>query len=108
MTARLRLAAVAVAVAVLEESLDAEQERVADGLGIGQAAGGHGTVAQHDEVPGGRFRVGAISTVAGASFVLQAGGENTSFTNIAGYAALGGVFFLVSAIRLHRRATAAR
>ncbi|HEY3505421.1 MAG TPA: hypothetical protein VGN37_21885 [Actinocatenispora sp.] len=50
---------------------------------------------------------GAISTLAGASFVLQAGGENTSFTNIAGYAALGGVFFLVSAIRLHRRAARA-
>ncbi|BCJ33484.1 membrane protein [Actinocatenispora thailandica] len=47
---------------------------------------------------------GAISTVAGAGFVLQAGGSNASLTNIAGYATLGGVFFLVSAIRLHRRA----
>ncbi|BCJ28537.1 membrane protein [Actinocatenispora sera] len=48
---------------------------------------------------------GAISVVAGASFVLQAGGKASSLTNIAGYATLGGIFFLVSAIRLHRRAT---
>lgn len=51
---------------------------------------------------------GAISTVAGASFVLQAGAKNASFTNIAGYATLGGIFFLVSAIRLHRRAAKAK
>lgn len=48
---------------------------------------------------------GAISVVAGASFLLQSGAKNSSLTNIAGYATLGGIFFLVSAIRLHRRAT---
>ncbi|GAA4207727.1 hypothetical protein [Actinocatenispora rupis] len=47
---------------------------------------------------------GAISTLAGTSFIVRAGGHDTSFTTIAGYATLGGVFFLVSAIRLHRRA----
>jgi uncharacterized membrane protein HdeD (DUF308 family) len=48
---------------------------------------------------------GAISTVAGASFVVQAGQPNASFTTLAGYAALGGIFFLVSAIRLGRVTT---
>jgi uncharacterized membrane protein HdeD (DUF308 family) len=45
---------------------------------------------------------GGISVLAGAGFVLQAGGSNASLTNLAGYAVLGGVFFLVSAIRLGR------
>ncbi|MFI7118697.1 hypothetical protein [Amycolatopsis sp. NPDC049868] len=45
---------------------------------------------------------GAISTLAGASFVLQATQPDASLVNLAGYAALGGVFFLVSAIRLGR------
>jgi len=44
---------------------------------------------------------GGISTIAGASFVLQA--ANAPLTNLAAYATLGGVFFLVSAIRLHLR-----
>nr|WP_221472576.1 hypothetical protein [Amycolatopsis umgeniensis] len=43
---------------------------------------------------------GAISTVAGTSFILQATQQDASLVNLAGYAALGGVFFLVSAIRL--------
>jgi uncharacterized membrane protein HdeD (DUF308 family) len=47
---------------------------------------------------------GGISAVAGASFILQAQGASASLTNLAGYATLGGVFFLISAIRLHRRA----
>lgn len=45
---------------------------------------------------------GAISTLAGTSFFLQASGENATLTNLAGYAAIGGVFFLVSALRLRR------
>jgi uncharacterized membrane protein HdeD (DUF308 family) len=45
---------------------------------------------------------GGISVFAGTSFILSAGGANASLTNIAGYAVLGGVFFLVSAIRLGR------
>ncbi|MCG8916393.1 hypothetical protein L6E12_11390 [Actinokineospora sp. PR83] len=46
---------------------------------------------------------GGISAVAGTSFILQAAGADASLTTLAGYATLGGVFFLVSAIRLHRR-----
>ncbi len=44
---------------------------------------------------------GGISTLAGASFILMA--ANAPLTNLAAYATLGGVFFLISAIRLHRR-----
>ncbi|MET8007596.1 DUF308 domain-containing protein [Nonomuraea glycinis] len=47
---------------------------------------------------------GTISMLAGASFVLRAGGEGASLTNLAVYALLGGVFFLVSALRLGRKA----
>ncbi|QHC15596.1 hypothetical protein GR131_09190 [Streptomyces sp. GF20] len=45
---------------------------------------------------------GGISTLAGASFVAQAGGADASVGALAGYAFLGGVFFLVSALRLGR------
>jgi len=45
---------------------------------------------------------GTISTVAGISFVLQASVPHAALTNIAGYALLGGIFFLVSALRLVR------
>lgn len=45
---------------------------------------------------------GTISTLAGASFVLAATRTEPSLTGLAGYAALGGVFFLASAHRLHR------
>ncbi|MGW0133575.1 hypothetical protein [Streptomyces sp. NPDC003299] len=43
---------------------------------------------------------GAISTVAGTSFFLQAGKDGATLTTLAGYAFLGGIFFLVSALRL--------
>ncbi|ALG08302.1 hypothetical protein [Kibdelosporangium phytohabitans] len=43
---------------------------------------------------------GAISTIAGTSFLLQAADPHASLTNLAGYALLGGIFFLVSALRL--------
>ncbi|MFF4244850.1 hypothetical protein ACFYY2_10290 [Streptomyces sp. NPDC001822] len=45
---------------------------------------------------------GFISTLAGASFIAQAGGDGASLSSLAGYAFLGGVFFLVSALRLGR------
>jgi hypothetical protein len=32
----------------------------------------------------------------------MAGGPKASLTSVAGYAILGGVFFLISAVRLHR------
>jgi uncharacterized membrane protein HdeD (DUF308 family) len=46
---------------------------------------------------------GAISAVAGAGFILSADGPKVSLSTLAGYATLGGVLFLVSAIRMHRR-----
>jgi uncharacterized membrane protein HdeD (DUF308 family) len=45
---------------------------------------------------------GGISVLAGASFILAASKTDPSLANIAGYAVLGGVFFLVSALRLGR------
>ncbi|WP_345366098.1 hypothetical protein [Actinoallomurus liliacearum] len=50
---------------------------------------------------------GSISILAGASFVAQAGEDGASLSNLAGYAFLGGVFFLVSALRLGRTRTKA-
>ncbi|MEV5428183.1 hypothetical protein [Streptomyces sp. NPDC052701] len=44
----------------------------------------------------------AISTVAGASFFAQAGKDGASVGAPAGYAFLGGAFFLASAFRLGR------
>lgn len=49
---------------------------------------------------------GAVSTLAGASFFAQADKSGASLGNLAGYALLGGVFFLVSALRLGRARTA--
>lgn len=45
---------------------------------------------------------GTISTLAGISFFLHATTPHASLTNLAGYALLGGIFFLVSALRLAR------
>ncbi|MFE4693302.1 hypothetical protein ACFRH6_25065 [Streptomyces sp. NPDC056749] len=45
---------------------------------------------------------GFISTLAGTSFFMQAGKDGASLGSLAGYAFLGGVFFLVSALRLGR------
>lgn len=51
---------------------------------------------------------GGISVLAGSSFIVMAGGSSPSLSSIGGYAALGGIFFLISAIRLHRVATKAK
>ncbi|MYS22474.1 Uncharacterized membrane protein HdeD, DUF308 family [Streptomyces sp. DvalAA-14] len=45
---------------------------------------------------------GGISVLAGASFIQSASKSDPSLKALAGYAVLGGIFFLVSAIRLHR------
>jgi hypothetical protein len=45
---------------------------------------------------------GALSAVASASFFAQAGSDGPTLAHLAGYAFLGGVFFLVSALRLNR------
>ncbi|WP_285619223.1 hypothetical protein [Kineosporia sp. NBRC 101677] len=43
---------------------------------------------------------GAISVLAGASFIAGAGADDPTLAGAAGYAIPGGVFFLVSALRL--------
>jgi uncharacterized membrane protein HdeD (DUF308 family) len=50
---------------------------------------------------------GGISVLAGASFIASAAKDDAKLTNLAGYAVLGGVFFLISAIRLGRAARTA-
>lgn len=50
---------------------------------------------------------GGSSTIAGSSFILMAGGPDASLTTLAGYAVLGGVFFLISAFGLHSSAVRA-
>lgn len=45
---------------------------------------------------------GGISVLAGTAFIVQSGTAAASLTSLAGYATLGGVFFLVSALRLQR------
>jgi uncharacterized membrane protein HdeD (DUF308 family) len=47
---------------------------------------------------------GAISILAGTSFYAQASGDAPMLSSVAGYAVLGGIFFLVSALRLGRAA----
>ena len=48
---------------------------------------------------------GGISTLAGTSFIVMAAGPKASLTGLAGYATLGGIFFLISAVRLRQRAS---
>ncbi|MET9551470.1 hypothetical protein [Streptomyces sp. NPDC006645] len=45
---------------------------------------------------------GGISVLAGASFIGSAAQDEPTLSALAGYAVLGGIFFLVSAIRLSR------
>lgn len=49
---------------------------------------------------------GGISVLAGTSFFLQASADGQTLGMVAGYAVLGGIFFLVSALRLGRTAKA--
>ncbi|MFC4592525.1 hypothetical protein [Sphaerisporangium corydalis] len=50
---------------------------------------------------------GGISVLAGVSFVIGAAAEDPALTNAIGYAIPGGVFFLISALRLGRAAKGA-
>lgn len=50
---------------------------------------------------------GGISVLAGAAFVTQGTNDATSMSGAAGYAILGGIFFLISAIRIGQRARTA-
>ncbi|GAA4995527.1 hypothetical protein [Actinopolymorpha pittospori] len=49
---------------------------------------------------------GGISVLAGGSFIASAAADNPVLTNAIGYAIPGGIFFLISAIRLGRAAKA--
>jgi uncharacterized membrane protein HdeD (DUF308 family) len=51
---------------------------------------------------GAMIASGALSVLAGAAFVLMASTPGASLAAVAGYALLGGAFFLVSALRLGR------
>lgn len=43
---------------------------------------------------------GSISAIAGTSFIVEASSSDPKLTGLAGYATLGGIFFLISALRL--------
>jgi uncharacterized membrane protein HdeD (DUF308 family) len=47
---------------------------------------------------------GGLSVLAGAGIASMAGGASASVSTVGGYATLGGIFFLVSALRLGRAA----
>lgn len=47
---------------------------------------------------------GGISVLAGGAFVGMASADDPELKSLGGYALLGGIFFLVSALRLDRRA----
>lgn len=59
---------------------------------------------------GGQWPVilsGGLSFLVGFTFIAQSAGGAASVTGIAGYATLGGIFFLISAIRLGKATRAA-
>lgn len=43
---------------------------------------------------------GGLSVLAGGAFIAMASGDDAEISGLAGYATLGGIFFLVSALRL--------
>ncbi|MEV7623768.1 hypothetical protein [Actinoplanes sp. NPDC089786] len=51
---------------------------------------------------------GAGSVLAGSGFAIMSGQNGAGLTNLAGYAVVGGVFFLISALRLGRAARTAK
>ncbi|WP_236718068.1 hypothetical protein [Actinoplanes sp. TFC3] len=46
---------------------------------------------------------GGLSVGAGTSFILAAAKDGATLSNLAGYAILGGIFFLIAALRLGRQ-----
>ncbi|MEH3154418.1 MAG: hypothetical protein PGN29_03390 [Gordonia paraffinivorans] len=71
------------------------------------------TALQHRHIGGQTPQVisGAISVLAGVSFIVQATNGTDSISGVGGYAFLGGLFFLVSAVRMTvilRRTTPAK
>lgn len=70
--------------------------------GIAQLVAGRARRATGGQPP--MILSGAISVLAGGSFVAMASNDDPSLSALGGYALLGGVFFLVSSILLRRRA----
>lgn len=68
--------------------------------GISQLLVGRARFGRGGQVP--MILSGAISTLAGIAFVVQAAGDAPSIDALAGYAVLGGVFFAISAARRPR------
>ena len=66
---------------------------------VGHRASAGALRARH---PAALILSGGLSVVAGTGFVLSASGHDPSLLGLAGYATLGGIFFLVAALRLHR------
>ena len=50
---------------------------------------------------------GGLSVLAGTAFIVQSAAPGASLVSLAGYAALGGIFFFTLAIRLHHHVRAA-
>ncbi|WP_433064095.1 hypothetical protein [Dactylosporangium sp. CS-033363] len=66
-------------------------------------------VALRRRTQGGQWPMilsGGLSALAGTSFILAAAADNPQLSNVAGYALVGGIFFLVSALRLPRNVLA--
>lgn len=64
-------------------------------------------VALRRRTMGGQWAMiasGSLSVLAGVAFVLMASRAGASLVGVAGYALLGGIFFLVAALRLGRGA----
>jgi len=47
---------------------------------------------------------GGLSVLVGGAFIAMAGGDSASLSSLGGYATLGGIFFLISALRLRNTA----
>jgi uncharacterized membrane protein HdeD (DUF308 family) len=47
---------------------------------------------------------GGLSVLVGGAFIAMSGRDSASLSSLGGYAALGGIFFLISALRLNRAA----
>jgi uncharacterized membrane protein HdeD (DUF308 family) len=65
------------------------------------------TVATTRRALGGQWPMilsGGISALAGIAFIVMGTAPEPSITGLAGYAVLGGIFFLISALRLGRAA----
>jgi uncharacterized membrane protein HdeD (DUF308 family) len=65
------------------------------------------TVALTRRKMGGQWPMiisGGLSVLVGGSFLASAGADNPTLASVAGYAIAGGIFFLISALRLGRSA----